>query len=71
MTFVIDAEQDFSEFLETNEADKLFNDYSAAIRKEFIQGYKCAMKNKYAEHNVIKLYDYSIQSNAPVKLPTD
>jgi hypothetical protein len=65
------AEQAFSEFLETNATDKLFNDYSAAIRKAFIQGYKCAMKKKFTENNVIKLYDYSIQSNAPVKLRKD
>lgn len=37
-----DVEKIFSDYLETYEADKMFNDFSQAIRRAFMAGYRAA-----------------------------
>lgn len=37
-----DADEAFSEYLETYEADEIFNNQFAAVRRAFIAGYKAA-----------------------------
>jgi hypothetical protein len=37
-----DVDKAFSDYLETYETDEIFNNFSSAIRKAFIAGYKAA-----------------------------
>lgn len=48
----MDFEEALSEYLETYEADDIFNAYFAAIRKAFLAGYKAASSEQSIAHPV-------------------
>jgi len=45
----MDYDEALSEYLDTFEADELFNNYSSAIRKAFIAGFKAASSETQTE----------------------
>lgn len=50
-----DVDEAFANYLNTYEADEIFNEFSVAIRKAFIAGYKTAGGEVPCEQPVLKL----------------
>ena len=50
-----DVDEALSAYLETYEADEIFNNYFSAIRKAFIAGYKAAGGEIPKEQPIIRL----------------
>ena len=51
----MDVDEALSAYLETYEADEIFNNYFSAIRKAFIAGYKAAGGEIPKERPIIRL----------------
>jgi hypothetical protein len=58
-----DFDEAFSNYLETYEADELFNNYFSAIRKAFIAGYKAAGGEEPRKKPLLKLINYARDHN--------
>lgn len=50
-----DLEENFGKFIDTVDAEKLFDTFFSAIRKAYIAGYKAALNKKPSENNIIRL----------------
>jgi hypothetical protein len=53
--FILDIEEALSKYLETYEADDIFNAYFSAIRKAFFAGYKAGSSGTPIE-NLLYIY---------------
>jgi hypothetical protein len=51
----MDVDEALSAYLETYEADEIFNNYFSAIRKAFIAGYKAAGGEIPKEQPIVRL----------------
>lgn len=51
----MDADEALSKYLETYEADEIFNNYFTAIRNAFLAGYKAAGGEIPAEQLIVRL----------------
>lgn len=54
----MDVDEALSAYLETYEADEIFNNYFSAIRKAFIAGYKAAGGEIPKEQPIVRLVKY-------------
>jgi hypothetical protein len=58
-----DVDEALSDYLETYEADEMFNNYTVAIRNAFIAGYKAAGGDIAKPQPVLSIAVYDKQKN--------
>lgn len=52
-----EMEKSFSEYMDSEEAEELFNAFFAAVRKSYAAGYEAASIKTHIENRVINIYD--------------
>lgn len=55
-----DFEKKYSEFLDSAEAEEIFNIYFAAVRKAYIAGYNTALEEKKGSGQVVQIKNFDM-----------
>lgn len=66
-----DFDECFSNYLETYEADKMYNSFFTAVRKAFIAGYKAAGGEIPKEQPVFTIIDFCEMQNSKKQAVVD